>query len=214
MRMMTKFLTRTPERIACTKRLLRSIGYEPMHWVRFVMYRECFALVRSLDPDQLDVCEISAGQAWQTLGFRSYTEMNYPEYDICDDVLDRSFDLFIADNVFEHLAHPYKAARNILRMLKPGGHFLNITPFMIRGHAVPIDCTRWTEQGMRYFLEDCGFERETLVSGSWGNRACVKSNFRRWTRVGWRRSFKNEPDFPVQVWALARKPGKDEAAGQ
>jgi hypothetical protein len=25
---------------------------------------------------------------------------------------------------------------------------------MIRVHAVPTDCSRWTEEGMKYFLED------------------------------------------------------------
>lgn len=91
-------------------------------------------------------------------------------------------------------------------MLKPGGYFLVTTPFLIKVHPVPHDCTRWTETGIKYFLHEGGFPMEDTVTGSWGNRACVKANFKRWARRGWFGSLKNEPDFPVSVWALARKP--------
>lgn len=188
------------------KRFLTAIRYDFRHWTRPVMYEKCFAMVRELRPSELDALEISAGHEWQKLGFKSFTGTTYPEFDICKDRLERQFDLIIADQVFEHLLWPYRAARNVYAMLKPGGHFIVTTPFLIRVHDIPHDCTRWTEEGLKYFLCECGFPLETTRTGSWGNRACVTANFKKWARTGWFRSLKNERDFPVSVWALAKKP--------
>jgi hypothetical protein len=81
-----------------------------------------------------------------------------------------------------------------------------MTPFMIRIHEVPHDCTRWTETGMRYFLQECGFDPGSITTRSWGNAAAVKGSLVTWGRVGWRRSFPNDPRFPISVWAMARRP--------
>src|SRR5690242_5655345 len=79
-------------------------------WARIVMNRETRALVQGLTPGKLDVLEIS-GTTWeQNFPFKSYTVAEYPEFDICKDVLDQKFDLIIAEQVFEHLTHPYRAA--------------------------------------------------------------------------------------------------------
>lgn len=196
------FLERNEQPI---KQALHRIGYDTRHWTRPVMYEQCGRLVKRLGPENLDVLEISAGKYWQSFPFRSFTEANFPEFDICQDVLPRQFDLIIADQVFEHLLWPYRAARNVFSMLRPGGHFLMTTPFLIRVHAIPNDCTRWTETGMKHFLAEAGFPLESIQSGSWGNRACVQANFSRWARRGWFGSLKNEPDFPVAVWSLARR---------
>lgn len=187
------------------KRILTLVGYDYRHWTRPVMYERCTALIESLDTANIDVLEISAGNQWQTVQFKSFTEANYPKFDICEHVLERQFDLIIADQVFEHLLRPNQAAKNIHTMLKPGGHFLITTPFLIKIHAIPNDCTRWTETGLKYFLGECGFPVEDIVTASWGNRSCVKANFHGWARKGWFGSLKNEPDFPVSVWALAKK---------
>lgn len=191
-----------PDRV---KRWLRAVGYDPGHWVRTVMYRECFQMIQKIGPERLDALEISAGQEWRQLPFRSFTPTTYPEFDICNDRLDRQFDLIIADQVFEHLLWPYRAAKNVHAMLRPDGYFLISTPFLVRIHMIPTDCTRWTEQGLRYFLAECGFDPDRITTGAWGNRACINANFKRWARRGWFRSLKNEPDFPVTVWALAKK---------
>lgn len=197
--------------ITVAKRVLNAVGYDYGHWTRTVMYRECFALLRELGPERLDALEISAGDKFQALGFKSFTEANYPAFDICEGALDRQYDLIIADQVFEHLLWPYRAARNVHAMLKPGGYFLITTPFLIRRHPIPYDCTRWTETGLQYFLAEAGFPLDSTRTFAWGNRACVKANFRRWARRGWFGSLRNEADFPVTVWALAQKPAQDPA---
>lgn len=189
------------------KRLLNIVGYDYQHWTRTVMYRECTQILQDLNPASLDAMEISPGHQWQQMGFKSFTGAAYPEFDICEGTLDQKFDLIIADQVWEHLKWPYRATRNVLDMLRPGGYFLNTTPFLIRVHDIPIDCSRWTENGMRYFLTECGFPFDDIQTWSWGNRACVKGNFKRWARRGWFRSLKNEANYPVSIWALARKEG-------
>jgi SAM-dependent methyltransferase len=176
-------------------------------WGRVVMNRSCRELVEGLGPEKLDVLEIS-GDDWGKLSypFKSFRSANYPEYDVCADPLaDQQFDLIIAEQVFEHLLWPYRAGKNVYQMLRPGGHFLISTPFLVKVHAHPIDCSRWTEMGMKYLLAECGFPIQKIQTFSWGNRACVKAGFKRWARYHWWRSLRNEPEFPYDVWALAQK---------
>ena len=187
------------------KTLMERFGFEHSDWVRIVMYRECRDFIESLNPPELDVLEISGGRFWDGFPFKSFTKTEYPAYDICDGPLDQTFDLIIADQVWEHLLWPYRAARNVHAMLKPGGTFVIATPFLVRRHDIPVDCSRWTEIGMKHFLAECGFDLDKIETGSWGNRACVKANFNRWAKRGLFGSLKNEPNFPVMVWAFARK---------
>ena len=189
------------------RRLLPSIGYDPTDWVRVVMYQECFEFIRKLGPDRLDALEISAGPNWKReLRFKSYLGTEYPGFDICSDVLLQSFDLIIADQVFEHLKWPYRAGRNAFAMLRPGGHFVISTPFLLRLHKSPIDCSRWTEDGLSYLLQECGFPADHIKTGSWGNRACVTGNLRVWRKRGFTGSLANDSDLPVMVWAFAQRP--------
>jgi SAM-dependent methyltransferase len=175
-------------------------------WARIVMNRETRSLVQRLKPENLDVFEIS-GTTWeQSFRYKSYTPSFYPDFDICKDVLDQQFDLIIAEQVFEHLTHPFRAARNVYQMLRPGGHFLITTPFLIKVHDIPIDCSRWTPLGMKYFLEEAGFPFDRIQSFGWGNKSCIKANFRRWRPYrSCLHSLRNESDFPIVVWALAQK---------
>jgi SAM-dependent methyltransferase len=184
---------------------LQRLGYDTADWMRIVMYRRCFEFVRALDPGRLDVLEVSAGPQWsREFKFRSYTPTRYPYFDLCGQTLPASFDLIIADQLFEHLRWPYRAGRNALAMLKPGGVFLITVPFLVRIHAAPIDCTRWTPEGLYYFLQECGFPAAGIAVDSWGNRACLKANLLAWRKRGPFGSLKNEPDFPMVVWAFAR----------
>lgn len=192
------------------KRTLNTVGYDTTHWQRVVMYRTCREWLHDLGPRNLNCAEISTSQrndVWRGMEWKSYSELNWPEFDICDsdEITEAAFDLVIADQVFEHLLWPYRAGRNIHAMLRTGGYALITVPFMIPVHEVPVDCSRWTETGLRYLLAECGFDLEEVRTGSWGNRSSVKANLRHWARHGWFRSNKNDPRYPVAVWALARK---------
>jgi SAM-dependent methyltransferase len=186
-------------------------GNHSNQWLRVVMNRETRKIVDGLNPSQLSVLEIS-GDRWSEAGlFRSYKSLDFPEFDVCKDRLDETFDLIVAEQVFEHLLWPYRAARNVFQMLKPNGHFLITTPFLVRVHPFPTDCTRWTETGMQYFLAECGFSLEDVQTGSWGNRDCVRAHLRDGWRIyqPWRHSIRNEKDYPLVVWALAQKRDAD-----
>jgi SAM-dependent methyltransferase len=191
---------------AKVKSSLGKVGFDTTDWLRVVMYRRCFEFIRGLRPETLNVLEISGGPQWRrNFNFASYTATQYPEFDVCAEALDRKFDLIIADQVFEHLPWPMRAGRNVHKMLRPGGYFIVATPFLVRVHNVPIDCSRWTEQGLSYLLQECGFKEQDIKTDSWGNRACLKANLFKWRRYGWYRSLVNEPNFPITVWAIAQK---------
>lgn len=169
------------------------------------MDRATEELVGGLDHAKFSVLEIS-GNKWQTFEFHKYKSVRYPEFDICSDVLTEKFDLIIAEQVFEHLTKPFRAGTNVFNMLKDGGYFLITTPFLVKIHPSPEDCTRWSRTGIKFFLEECGFALDQIESFSWGNRKCVNANFRDWIPFNpSRHSLENEEEFPVVIWALARK---------
>jgi SAM-dependent methyltransferase len=180
-----------------------------MQWARVVMNAETDKLIRRLGPADMDALEIS-GTYWERLGWKSYRSVQFPEFDLTKDVLADRFDVILAEQVLEHVTHPYRAVGNVRKMLRPRGWFLVTTPFMIRLHA-GVDCTRWTAKGMRYFLEECGFGR--IKVGAWGNRECVVANLESWMRYQPEaHSLENDSKLPVVVWALAQKRVADRTA--
>lgn len=67
-----------------------------------------------------------------------------------------TFDSFFAMNVFEHLHHPFVAAQEVLRVLKPGGELQIHTAFLQPLHEEPNHFYNATEFGAREWLR--GFE--------------------------------------------------------
>lgn len=172
------------------------------------MNREILLIIESLDNSQLNVLEIS-GNNWANYPFKSYTSWHFPEFDICAELPDihhKKYDLIIVEQVFEHLAYPQVAVRNIYKILKKNGYFLISTPFLIRRHDFPIDCTRWTALGLNFFLIEAGFEALNIKTNSWGNKSCLIANLDIWVIYNkYLHTLKNEPKFPVVVWGLAQK---------
>ena len=181
-------------------------GAEGEQWARKAADIQIRQLIETLGPANLDTLEIS-GRAWEHRAkFKSYTVADYPEHDICSERPAGSYDLIVAEHVFEHLLYPYRAAKNVYTALRPGGYFLMVTPFLVGLHPCPHDCTRWTEEGAKYFLSECGFPLESTRTGSWGNRQCVVGNFHH--AVRYRRllhSLENQSNLPVTVWTLGAK---------
>ncbi len=186
------------------RRILAALGHDDTQWARKTQIDAWRSFLRALPAASLDALEISPGgqTIWRDIGWRSYTAVQFPEFDITKDRLPRSFDVIIADQVFEHLRDPHGAVRNLRAMLKDDGVFMIATPFLIKIHAYPHDFTRWTPDGLRGFLADAGFDAEIHA---WGNRKAAIANFKRWAAYGWGRDLRNEPDFPVNIWAYARK---------
>lgn len=179
-----------------------------VQWCRVVMNREIERFIRSLNCSQLDVLEVSGAGSEGRYAFRSYLSTRYPEYDVCAGPLAaEQFDLVIAEQVFEHVLRPDRAADNIHQMLRPNGYFVVSTPFLLKVHGYPLDLYRWTEQGMRQLLEIAGFS--VLTTGSWGNLDCLMADMTpdlEWTTYNPRKhSLNNQPQFPIVVWAFAKK---------
>jgi SAM-dependent methyltransferase len=166
------------------------------------MDRATEAYVRNLDYGSMAALEIS-GKKWENFGFGSYRRAQWPEYDWCAGTVDGMFDIVIAEQVLDHVKWPAAALWNAHAMLVDDGVLLLTTPFLIRIHEEPFDGFRWSPDGLRALLEECGFER--VETGSWGNRRCVRANFRKWPKYRPWHSLRNEPEFPVVVWAFARK---------
>jgi len=184
------------------------LGIRNQQWARVVMDQECMSFISSLQVKKMDAIEMSPSSTrWKDLGFNSYSYTTYPEHDICTSPLKiSSYDIVIMEQVLEHVDWPQRAICNVFKMLRPGGWFIVSTPFLFRIHAYPEDSSRWTERGLKCLLIECGFQNEQIQTGSWGNRACVKANLTRFPSwIPWWHSLKNEPLYPVVVWAFARK---------
>ncbi len=186
--------------------ILKMLGYRDEQWIRVAMAAETRQLIEAIDDDSHQVLEIS-GKVWE--GYfpeERYQQLHYPDIDICKETTDTAFDLIVLEQVLEHVLQPRHALSNIAASLNPGGHVLVTTPFMVRFHGFPLDCSRWTEIGMRQLLIDAGFEDENIHTGSWGNKSCMLSNLHVWQRYNpYIHSLKNDPRYPLMVWALARK---------
>ena len=61
---------------------------------------------------------------------------------------DNEFDAFIAISVWEHLRHPWIAAEQASRVLKPGGLLYVATHHTFPVHGYPSDYCRWTDKGL------------------------------------------------------------------
>ncbi len=78
---------------------------------------------------------------------------------------DNVFDRVFAFNVFEHLRQPSLAAREIHRVLKPGGSLVLHTAFLQPLHEAPHHYFNATEYGVREWFRDFEIEK-CEVSGN------------------------------------------------
>jgi SAM-dependent methyltransferase len=170
-------------------------------------------IVTALNTETMDALEIS-GEHWREVcKWKTYASVHFPAFDLNYDVVPhKTFDFIFAEQVLEHVKYLYRAVRNVYRMLRSGGRFLVTTPFLIQIHAHPMDFTRWTEDGIRYLLEEGGFDVHRCSTGSWGNLECVIADFRSCSQgLTWnfydadKHSLVNQRNYPSVVWAVAQK---------
>jgi SAM-dependent methyltransferase len=81
-----------------------------------------------------------------------------------------NFDCFIANAVFEHLERPWIAAKEIERVLKPGGicYVCTHQTFPIHGH--PSDFFRFSDSALKLIFEDAGMN---VVAVAYEHRAQI-----------------------------------------
>lgn len=183
-------------------------GYDKRNWLRIRQIESFISLLIENGRTASPVLEISPGwnTYWKTM-CSDYTSVDYPEFDICRDRLDRQFPTVIADQVLEHVPRPVEASRNIFAMTAPGGWAMVATPFLFRVHARPHDYNRWTKDGLRQLLVEGGFEAEHVQAFAWGNRACARAHVGGPVHdYGFWRDMRNDEECPLMVWAFAQRP--------
>ena len=63
-----------------------------------------------------------------------------------------SVDFIYSNNCFEHINAPWLAAKELTRILKPGGHIFVSAPWAWRYHPVPIDYWRYSPEALEYIF--------------------------------------------------------------
>lgn len=72
---------------------------------------------------------------------------------------DDSFDLAISVAVLEHVRDPFAAARELTRIVRPGGRIFAAVPFLQPYHAYPDHYYNMTAGGLRNLFSDLEIER-------------------------------------------------------
>jgi SAM-dependent methyltransferase len=74
------------------------------------------------------------------------------------------FDAVLSITVLEHVADPFRCARELVRVLKPGGRLYVIVPFIEPLHGYPHHFFNITPEGLRTLFPDLIVESHTVPS--------------------------------------------------
>jgi SAM-dependent methyltransferase len=91
-----------------------------------------------------------------TLHDKSNIDMPGSAYDL--PLEDDSVQTILCTDVLEHLEEPKKAIAESFRVLATGGYAIYTVPLFWHIHEAPRDYFRYTEFGLRYLFEECGYE--------------------------------------------------------
>ena len=93
---------------------------------------------------------------------------------VCDlshiPVEDNRYDYIIFNQVMEHLPEPCLVARELNRVLRPGGKMLYTAPLFYEEHEAPYDFYRYTRHGVEHIFTKAGFsiDRISWLEGYFG----------------------------------------------
>jgi len=97
---------------------------------------------------------------WETAdiegGWTRPTYLMPTEYAI--PVPDATFDVVFASQVIEHVRQVWRWMRELVRVTRPGGTIILISPISWPYHEAPIDCWRIYPEGMRALCDEVGLE--------------------------------------------------------
>jgi SAM-dependent methyltransferase len=130
------------------------------------------------DPIALDIIArrefvLDAGAGLRDTYFPGVVNMEIVPYETTDVLAvgerlpfaDASFDAVLSLNVLEHLRDPFAAAREIVRVLKPGGELYCVLPFMQPFHGYPNHYYNATSAGLRNLFATLAIERAEVAGG-------------------------------------------------
>lgn len=142
----------------------------------------------------------------------------YPEYDAenLNRIPNNSLDMIVADQVLEHVQHPWYAAEAFHRALKPGGLAIIATPGLYPIHPSPLDCWRIMPDGYKVLFPSEKWE--TLLFDTWGsadrvayeltnNKEILKGGRTYTVTEAMEQPHYQENDglCPMQLWWIGRK---------
>ncbi len=78
---------------------------------------------------------------------------------------DNVFDTIICISVIEHVERPWIVAKEMIRVLKLGGHCIVCAPFIFAYHSDPDDYFRFTMQGLSLLFKDCEIQELDRMGG-------------------------------------------------
>jgi SAM-dependent methyltransferase len=116
------------------------------------------------------------------------------------------FDAVICTQVFEHLAHPEKAAKSLFEVMAPGGVLLLTAPFINPVHYVPTDFRRFTPECLEMMIKEAGFRVEIASFG--GNSLVGTGSLLGMVQEDFSVAEleKKDPVYPYNILIRARKP--------
>lgn len=152
------------------KPVLTGFCFNYFYWVRVNLYRTVSEYSSKISGRVLDVgC---GSKPYEKLfNFDSYVGLEYSatrnnassHADIFYDgrtfpFANDSFDSVVCFQVLEHVFEPDNLMNEIARVLKPEGRLMLTVPFVWPLHEEPYDYGRYSYWGLKWFLEQHGFE--------------------------------------------------------
>jgi len=117
---------------------------------------------------------VDVGSGPERLGkeFINVDVFPFPEVDIVADATalpfrNDSVDAAVSESLLEHVPDAYKVAREMVRIVKPGGIIYVSAPFIHPYHASPDDFNRWTISGLKHLYPDLEIIKSGVRSGPW-----------------------------------------------
>lgn len=147
---------------------------------------------------------------WPGLEIR---EARYPQFDVQDlsGIPDGCFDLVYSHQVLEHVPKPWRAAAELVRVVRPGGLGIHTTCAANPRHGLPEfnDYYRFLPDGLGELFDGV----EVLVKAGWGNRQALLYNYAiddGHGALGGRRFVRavgepNEENHPWHTWIIFRR---------
>lgn len=137
---------------------------------RYSMYRHLSQYCETRRKEQRALSISHSEKLAQLLGYTDdqIMDVEFPEVSILSlPFEDGTFDAVVSDQVLEHVeGDPFVAAKETIRVLKPGGIALHTTCLINPLHEGPMDLWRFTPDGLTLLVER---EAEVVDAGGWGN---------------------------------------------